>query len=106
MSARQRQWRLMINGQVVDDVAPGGGARLREAEDEARRERLARQVRAVRLGGMSRKVRVGWAILITGAVLEVGLSVVGLGLGMAWWRVSLFGVMALALLLVGVRWNR
>ena len=87
-----RQWRLMIDGEDVGDVS---------APREPYREPERRQ--RVRVGGLTRQQRVDWLILGTGAVIEVGLSVIGL----VWCGLTLqvigSGLCALVIILIGLR---
>lgn len=84
-----RQWRLMVNGQVVD------------VED--RREDPVRP-QAARRGVTWRWA--GWAAIVAGAAFEVLLSVnvlVEFGLS---WHVFFFGLLACLLLVIGSRLMR
>ena len=113
-----RQWRLMINGEVVDDGPPEGGQTLRELEDEARRARTAEGARHQRLGGMTpsqraagraRQKRETWLIAGAGAAGELLLSVAALVLLPADVRVLVMLVplaCALAMLAMGALMNR
>ncbi len=84
-----RQWRLMIDDEV--------GETYREPEFRAR---------PVRVGGMTRRQRQNWAILLGGAAFELGLSLTGLVLAGLGLHVFVLGAFALVLVLVGVGWNR
>lgn len=104
-----RQWRLMINGEVVDDGPPEGGQTLRELEDEARRARTAERARHQPLGGMTRQKRETWLIAGAGAAGELLLSVAALVLLPADVRVLVMLVplaCALAMLAMGALMNR
>lgn len=94
--AATRQWRLMVNGEVIDLEDRSEGAPARVAPTRAR------QVS----GLMTRTQRENWRILGAGAAFEVLLSVAALALLGPGWEMLLLGSFALALLFVGAAVNR
>lgn len=90
-----RQWRLMVNGEVIDVEEGSAGAPLREAPARARR-----------VAGMSRETRRGWLILGAGAAFELLLSVTALVMSGPGWEMLLLGSFALVPLFVGSVVNR
>lgn len=93
--AATRQWRLMINGELVDVEAA-----------ENRSTGTPVRVSPVRVSAMTRSQRENWLILGAGAAFEVLLSLAALVLLGPGWEMVLLGSFALVLLLVGSVVNR
>lgn len=88
-----RQWRLMINGEVVD---------VEDRRGSVPEERAA----PPRVGAMTKGQRRGWMVLGAGAAFEVLLSVAALVMVGPGWTMLLLAAFALLLLLVGSVANR
>lgn len=90
-----RQWRLMVNGEVIDLEDRSGDAQLRDAPTRARR-----------VSGLTQAQRENWRILGAGAAFEVLLSVAALVMYGPGWEMLLLGSFALVMLFVGSVVNR
>lgn len=93
-----RQWRLVINGEVVDDFEAEAAPRFDGyVHDQVRRPRRLGSWRSRRLMAM------GWAALALTVGFEVALSVYALGqFGFGWTALALGGLACLVLV-VGTR---
>lgn len=108
-----RQWRLMINGEVVDaqpsphpSPTGRGGQSAAGASSTGRGGLSAAGVSFAGREGERERTGTGWPawwVLVVGAVFEVGLSVYGLARFGFGWHVLLLGSFAMLLLVIASR---